>query len=148
MMSRTGLSELNIIPPNQSVNTDYYINEILEKSCLPVFKRRKIKAPLTQTKLCSKMSEAIFMQDGAPTHTATRTQKWLSENLPGFWAKGIWPSNSPDLNPFVNLWYIVQLELDNKNPLTNLSQLGKYLEKTWNEIRPSILENLVDGMPS
>ena len=71
-------------------------------------------------------------------------QKWLSEHLLDFWAKGIWPSNSPDLNPIENLWSIVQSELDNKKPATNFSQLGKYLEKAWNGIRPSILENLVD----
>ena len=94
------------------------------------------------------MSEAIFMQDGAPAHTATRTQKWLSEHLPGFWAKGIWSSNSPDLNPTENFWLIVQSEPDNKKAATNLSQLGKYLERVWYGIKPSILENLVDGMPS
>ncbi|KAI6646178.1 hypothetical protein LOD99_9385 [Oopsacas minuta] len=107
-MNRLGLSELHFIPPKRSVNPDYYINEILEKCCLPTFKRRKTRAPLTQRKISRKMSETIFMQDGAPAHTAIRTQKWLSEHLPGFWEKGVWSSNSPDLNPIENHWSIKQ----------------------------------------
>ena len=35
MMSGSGLSELHFVPLKQLVNAEYYINEILEKSCLP-----------------------------------------------------------------------------------------------------------------
>ena len=35
---------------------------------------KSLKDPLTQIKFCPKMSKDIFMQDGAPAHTATRTQ--------------------------------------------------------------------------
>ena len=62
------------MPPKHSVNTEYYINEILEKCCLPTFKRRETRTPLTQRKMCLKISDTISMQDGAPVHTAIRTQ--------------------------------------------------------------------------
>ena len=87
MMSDSGLSELHFIPLKQSVNAEYYINEILEKSCLPTLKRRKTTGPVTQRKMCRLMSEAIFMQDGAPAHTAKKTQTWLSQHIPGYWQK-------------------------------------------------------------
>ncbi|KAI6656211.1 hypothetical protein LOD99_1544 [Oopsacas minuta] len=47
MMSWPGLSELHFISPKRLVNTDYYINDILEKCYLPTFKHRKTRASLT-----------------------------------------------------------------------------------------------------
>ena len=48
------------------------------------------------------MSEIIFMQDGAPAHTAKLTHEWCEQNLPVFWHKAEWPGNSRDLNPIEN----------------------------------------------
>ncbi|KAI6656244.1 hypothetical protein LOD99_1577 [Oopsacas minuta] len=45
IMSHQGLSELHLISPRQSVNADYYINETLEKCCLPTYKRKKMRGP-------------------------------------------------------------------------------------------------------
>jgi len=48
---------------------------------------------------CQASSSSKFQQDGAPSHTASLAQDWLSRNCPEFIRKEEWPQNSPDLNP-------------------------------------------------
>ena len=40
-----------------------------------------------------------FQQDGAPLHTANKTQTWCEHHFPRFWRKELWPLSSADLNP-------------------------------------------------
>lgn len=39
----------------------------------------------------------VFVQDGAPSHTARVTQEWCKTHMAGFWDKDMWPPSSPDL---------------------------------------------------
>jgi hypothetical protein len=74
-----------------------YLNRILIPHVLPW-----IKANFPNN------NNVIFMQDGAPCHTAKLVQEWLSDNLK-FWSKEIWPPSSPDLNPLdFSIWAFVQ----------------------------------------
>ena len=84
-MSYRALSELHFVPPKQMATSQYYVEEVLAKSC-----STKTGDILTR-KLLSNMSRAIFMQDGAPAHTSNRAQEWCKNNMPAFWAKGEWP---------------------------------------------------------
>lgn len=81
--------------------------------------RRKENGPPTSVKLLPEMFRAIFQQDGAPAHHARKTQDWCRGNFPGFWEKGTWPGNSPDLSPIENLWAIVKEELNKIEPATS-----------------------------
>ncbi|KAI6656095.1 hypothetical protein LOD99_1428 [Oopsacas minuta] len=127
-MSYRGLSELHFVPPKQTVNSQYYVEEILEKSYRLAVGRSKTAGSILTRKLLPNMSRAIFMQDGAPAHTASRTQEWCKNNMPTFWAKGEWPGNSPDLNTIENLWSILQEKLNEMKPSTNLNQLAENLK--------------------
>ena len=55
--------------------------------------------------------DTIFMEDGAPCHTARATQLWLSENGE---TKLPWPSQSPDMNPKEALWGLLDRSLRKK----------------------------------
>ena len=125
MMSYNGLSNLHIIPSGQTVTTIYYLEEILKKTMMSAMHRDIDTGPVTERKLLSDMSAAIFQQDGARAHTSKKTQEWLGENFQNFWPKGIWPANSPDLSPIENLWSIIQTAINSFEPATNLKTLEK-----------------------
>jgi len=50
----------------------------------------------------------IFMQDGAGEHVSGFTQDYLRTTDITFWPKGIWPGNSPDLNPIEGFWSLLR----------------------------------------
>ena len=147
-MSAQGLTQLHVLPQKQTVDTAYYIHEILEKNLLPALNRSSSTGSVLKMKMVPDMSEPIFMQDVAPAHTSKKTQEWCETNLPAFWGKQVWPGNSPDLNPLENLWEILQQELDNSEPCTTVGQLTESLQSAWANIPRDMLERLVASMPS
>ena len=147
LMSHQALSQLHIIPQGQSINSSYYRNDILEKTCKDAINRTSISTSILERPMLEKMSNFIFMQDGAPAHTAKATQQWCQENLQSFWKKADWPGNSPDLNPIENLWAIVKERVNEKGQINNRKELIQTLKLAWETISPEILENLVSSMP-
>jgi len=54
-------------------------------------------------------SNYVFQQDGAPGHTAKKTQRFLQDNFEEFWPSDFWPPSSPDLNPLdYYFWWRVE----------------------------------------
>ncbi|KAI6650101.1 hypothetical protein LOD99_6183 [Oopsacas minuta] len=97
--------------------------------------------------MTSKMSEILFVQDGAPAHRAKLTQEWCKQNLPGFWQKAEWPGNSPDLNPIENLWSILKDKVEEFEQASTMNNLVKNLEKAWSGISGEVLQNMVSSIP-
>ena len=82
-MSTQGLAELHVVPQKQTVNTEYYVSEILTKTLLPALHRSSGNGPILECKMVPGMSEQIFIQDGAPAHTSKKNQEGCRLNFPG-----------------------------------------------------------------
>ena len=143
MISAQGLSVLHTMPPKTSVNTDYYVRNILQGLCLDAFQRKRAKGHVLKRRMAENMSKAIYQQDGAPCHHSVAAQQWCRENLQNFWEKGIWPPNSPDLSPIENLWAIMKSELLNLPDMTEIKQLEKKPENDMVKDSPRNAEKFV-----
>ena len=105
-----------------------------EASDLPIFSSGKMNK-----------FESLFMEDGAPCHSAKATQNWLSQNginkLP-------WPSQSPDMNPIENLWGILDRNLRKKKMKPSIKpELFALLRQTWQKIPQDDIRQLINAMP-
>ena len=87
----------------------------------------------------------IFQQDGAPAHTASLAQDWLSRNCPEFIRKEEWPPNSPDLNPLdCHVWGAMLDKYQRYVPKpTNISELKTVLKAIWSELPQGPIDEAV-----
>lgn len=74
------------------------------------------------------MEKFIFMQDGAPCHTAKSIKKFLSEEKVPLLD---WPGNSPDVNPIENVWELLKRKISKEN-ITNKVNLIEKIIYYWN----------------
>ena len=108
-----------IILPIGSINAQKYV-----RLCLS-----KVRADL---------AGGIFMQDGAPCHTANSTKAYLAR-------MGIrvmeWSARSPDLNPIETLWAIVQRAVSLRGP-KDRDELIRFVQQEWDRIPQSTIDAL------
>ena len=90
-LSASGLTELHIVEHGATVNAAYYREKILPIyiSSLPAT-TGDIADRRNQHCLFQEAHRVIFMQDGAPAHTANATLSFISSRFSGIWSKGIW----------------------------------------------------------
>ena len=104
------------IPAGVMIDTDAYLT-IMKESRIPWMIKYY------------DLSKVMLVQDSAPAHASQRVQDFLSQRIPLYVPKDIWPSNSPDLNPCdFWMWGVVEQK---SNPTTpaNFSDLKKAIRK-------------------
>ena len=70
------------------------------------------------------------MQDNAPCHTAKSVKTFLSEEDVTVME---WPAQRPDMNPFENIWKLLNERAKEKNP-RNVEELLTILKGEWEVI--------------
>ena len=90
---------------------------------------------------------SIFMQDGAPCHTAKKVQQWFDDHP---WVTLLpWAPQSPDMNIIENLWTLLKQEVAKLPAATNREELKERILSAWKNLgrRRDALKNLCDSMP-
>ena len=95
--------------------------------------------------------DLVVMQDNAPSHSAARTKRELSErNIVPL----EWPPFSPDLNPIEHVWNMMKNYIQYKYP--DMIERGRrtgeetrlIVREAWDRaVNEDDLRNLVDSMP-
>ena len=85
----------------------------------------------------------FLIQDNDPKHTNKLAKKWMSDNIPNNVLD--WPSQSPDFNPFENVFVWMKNQL-NRNRPRKIADLKTHLEEIWDYITPEFLKPYYKSM--
>ena len=136
-VSATWKSPLIFVDKNIKINFDVYISHILQPMSALMKKHFGDK----------KMDLPSFQQDGASSHTSLKSQKWLSENVPRFWDKAMWPPCSSDFNPMdFSVWSWLEKEACSI-PHKSIGSLKNSLKRAWEKMPKSNLHAICDSVP-
>lgn len=128
-VSLNGKSRLTFVDEGATVDSRYYINRILP----PALTDCRIQIG----------DQFIFMQDGAPPHTAIATQEYLLQHAPGFITKNQWPPHSPDLNPMdYGIWQALSQKVY-ANHNRNIDELKRNITRCWNQLSRRYISSVV-----
>jgi transposase len=146
-MCARGLTELHIVDQGQTVNGDYYRTRILP-CYLEACSRTVYDARIDQRLLFTSREAVVFMQDGAPAHTANATLELIGQRFGSVWSRGIWPGNSPDLNPIEHIWPILKDAVFIEPRPRNRESLVQRVQETWSSLSETLLQKLAYSFPS
>ena len=108
-----------------------YIN-ILEENLFPSIEKFRLN------------NKFIFQHDNDPKHTAKIVQNFIGEKNISLLS---WPPQSPDLNPIEHLWEELKRQIP-KSERYSKTKFMAALQKSWDNIKPSILKKLIRSMPN
>ncbi|KAF0703156.1 hypothetical protein AaE_015517 [Aphanomyces astaci] len=90
--------------------------------------------------------DPIFQQDNASIHVSRFTRAHIEQSGIGLMD---WPAKSPDLNPIENAWgQLSWLVYQGGRQFSTVDELKAQIRVSWEQLRGSYLQNLVEGMPT
>ena len=95
---------------------------------------------------CHRSGRYKFQQDGAPVYQSTSTRSYLNTQGVRLFNEGIWPPNSPDMNPIEHVWPVVGRKLQGKI-FPNTDALWEALKVAFAQIDPAFIVHLYNSMP-
>ena len=115
-------------------------------ACLYIYILEDWRLPVFSTGQMVK-NNTLFMEDGAPCHTAKMTKDWQDRN--GIKRIRIpWSRQSLEINPIEHLWTILDRTVQKKSRKPTLrAELLNLLREAWAEIPQEKISDLVSSMP-
>ncbi|GFW41694.1 transposable element Tcb2 transposase [Trichonephila clavipes] len=98
--------------------------------------------------LCYPHGYGVFQQeDNSTSHKSRLATGWWDEHSSDFSVIN-WPPRSPDLNPIVHLWDVLEQGVKGCHTApTNLTELRAALANIWQVIAVERFQKLVESMP-
>ena len=119
-ISKVGKSSIFFVEPGAKVNRAYYREKLLA-SMMPEMDRLTGYQPY------------VFMQDGARSHTANETVRFLNQQrYLTLLQPNMWPPNSPDLNPVdYCVWSALERNVYRGRRFENTIELKEAILQEW-----------------
>ena len=102
-MSNKGLSKPYIVPANNAINSDTYINQCLRLRLLPFINQHHIN------------QEYIFWPDLAPCHYSNTSVAFMTNNNIHFVPKNKNPPAVPECRAIEDFWGILKIQVHKNN---------------------------------
>ena len=92
----------------------------------------------------------VFMQDGARSHTANETVRFLNrQQYLTLLQPNMWPPNSPDLNPVdCCVWSALERNVYRGRRFENTIKLKEAILQEWEVLPQAVINNAIDGFRS
>ena len=80
-----------------------------------------------------------LQQDNDPKHTSRVAKDFIAKNRINVID---WPSNSPDLNPIENMWFIMKNNVEKRMP-KDINELKQFMSEEWEKILKKTVQNII-----
>ena len=137
-VSKVGKPSIFFVEPWAKVNPAYYGEKLLA-SVVPEMDR------------FAGYQQYVFMQDGARSHTANETVRFLNQQrYLTLLQPNMWPPYSPDLNPvdYCVFWRALERNVYRGRRFENTIELKEAILQEWEALPQAVIHNAIDGFRS
>ena len=134
---KVGKSSIFFVKPGAKVNGAYYREKLLASM-------------ISEMDRLTGYQPYVFMQDGARSHTANETVRFLNQQrYLTLLQLNMWPPNSPDLNPVdYCVWSALERNVYRGRRFENTIELKEAILQEWEALPQAVISNAIDGFRS